>query len=190
MPINDLTLSPSGICALVQHEGIVPGPYRDSVGVWTYGVGHTAAAGEPDPARLPRGMPADLAAELRQVFRVLRADLPRYEREVRAALRVPVSQQRFDALVSFHFNTGAIGRASFVQVLNAGRSDEAARGMMAWSRPDEVIPRRMAEQRLFRDGVYPGGLATVWGVDRTGRVIWKPQQRLSDAQVLAMLQTA
>lgn len=31
-----------GIVALIAHEGIVPGPYRDSKGIWTWGVGHTA----------------------------------------------------------------------------------------------------------------------------------------------------
>ncbi len=29
--------SDKGIAALVAHEGIVPGPYLDSEGVWTYG---------------------------------------------------------------------------------------------------------------------------------------------------------
>ena len=37
--------SDAGIFALALHEGIVPGPYRDSVGVWTYGIGHTLGAG-------------------------------------------------------------------------------------------------------------------------------------------------
>ena len=36
----------------------MPGPYLDVKGVWTFGIGHTAAAGAPDPATLPRGMPA------------------------------------------------------------------------------------------------------------------------------------
>ena len=40
-----------GIIALLGHEGIVPGPYYDSVGVLTYGVGHTASAGKKCRAR-------------------------------------------------------------------------------------------------------------------------------------------
>ena len=59
--------SDRGIAALVKHEGIVPGPYLDSVGVKTYGIGHTRNAGAPDPAELPTGMPADLDAELARV---------------------------------------------------------------------------------------------------------------------------
>lgn len=49
-----------GLLALVRHEGIVPGPYLDVKQVWTFGIGHTASAGSPDPARMPRGMPVDL----------------------------------------------------------------------------------------------------------------------------------
>ena len=60
--------SSKGIAALVNHEDIVPAPYKDSVGVWTYGVGHTAGAGAPDPARMPKGMPADLDKALDDVF--------------------------------------------------------------------------------------------------------------------------
>ena len=41
--------SDAGIIALISHEGIVPGPYKDSKGILTYGVGHTKAAGAPDP---------------------------------------------------------------------------------------------------------------------------------------------
>ena len=71
-----------GLLALVRHEGIVPGPYLDVRGVWTFGIGHTAAAGEPDPAKLPRGMPGDLDAGIREVFQIFRADLARCEAEV------------------------------------------------------------------------------------------------------------
>ena len=56
-----------GLLALVRHEGIVPGPYLDVAGVWTFGIGHTAAAGSPDPVRMPRGMPEDLDAGIGRI---------------------------------------------------------------------------------------------------------------------------
>jgi hypothetical protein len=88
--------SDAGIFALALHEGIVPAPYLDSVNVWTYGIGHTAAAGAPDPAQMPRGNPADLERALARVFEVFRADLPKYEAEVRAAVKVPLRQHEFE----------------------------------------------------------------------------------------------
>jgi lysozyme len=92
--------SDRGQLALIRHEGIVPGPYLDVKGVWTFGIGHTAAAGPPDPALMPRGMPADLDAGIREAFRVFRADLARYEAEVLRAVKVPLEPHEFDALVS------------------------------------------------------------------------------------------
>jgi len=73
--------------------------------IWTFGIGHTAAAGAPDPAKLPRGMPADLEAGIREAFRLYRTDLAAYEAEVRRAVKVPLAAHEFDALVSFHYNT-------------------------------------------------------------------------------------
>ena len=182
--------SDAGLFALALHEGIVPAPYFDSVGVKTYGIGHTAAAGAPDPASLPMGMPADLDAALRDVFDLFRRDVAKYEAAVNRAVKVPVTQAQFDALVSFHYNTGAIGRASLVKRLNAGDVAGAATGFLAWMKPPEIIPRRKAEQELFAKGVYPKGLVTVWQVSGAGRVIWKPARRLDMQQVLDLLRGA
>ena len=179
--------SDAGLFALALHEGIVPAPYYDSVHVRTYGIGHTAAAGAPDPASLPMGMPADLDAALRDVFDLFRRDVAKYEAAVNRAVKVPITQAQFDALVSFHYNTGAIGKASLVKRLNAGDVAGAAAGFMAWKKPAEIIPRRKAEQELFAKGVYPGGKVTVWQVSNSGLVIWKPARRLDMQQVLDLL---
>jgi len=132
-------------------------------------------------------MPSNLDAALRDVFDLFRRDVAKYEAAVNRAVKVPITQAQFDALVSFHYNTGAIGRASLVKRLNAGDEVGAAAGMMAWSKPPEIIERRKAEQALFAKGVYPKGLVTVWQVSGAGRVIWKPARRLSKDQVLALL---
>ena len=184
------TVSPSGIAALAVHEGIVPAPYLDSVGVWTYGVGHTAAAGAPDPRRMPRGMPADLDAAIRDALVVFARDLERYTADVLRAVRVPLEQHELDALVSFHINTGGIARAELTKHLNAGRRDAAARAFMGWLKPAEVRKRRTAEQRLFRDGVYPSEKIPVWRVNSAGRLTWVAVRHLTGEQVLALMPAA
>jgi hypothetical protein len=87
-----------GLLALARHEGIVPAPYLDVKRVWTFGVGHTAGAGEPDPVRMLRGMPANLDAGVGEALRLFRADLARYEAEVLRAVTphagYALSQQR------------------------------------------------------------------------------------------------
>ena len=52
-----MQMTERGLLALAGHEGVVPAPYRDSTGTWTFGIGHTAAAEPPDPAQMARGMP-------------------------------------------------------------------------------------------------------------------------------------
>ena len=176
-----------GLLALARHEGVVPGPYRDSTGAWTFGIGHTAAAGPPDPAKMPRGMPDDLDARVREAFRVFRADLSRYETDVLRAVAVPLEPHEFDALVSFHFNTGGIGRAALTRHLNAGNRVAATDAFLNWRKPASIIPRREAERDLFRHGRYPGGTIPVWSVDRTGRVDFsRPIRRLTEDQALTL----
>ena len=181
-------LTDRGLLALVRHEGIVPGPYLDGKTVWTFGIGHTVAAGPPDPAQMPRGMPADLEAGIREAFRVFRTDIAAYEAEVRRAVKVPLEPHEFDALVSFHYNTGAIARATLTKALNAGNRVAAADAFLNWRRPASIIPRREAERDLFRHGRYPGGTIPVWAVDRGGRVDFsRPVRRLTEAEALDLL---
>ena len=177
-----------GQLALIRHEGIVPGPYLDVKSVWTFGIGHTAVAGAPDPAKLPRGMPADPEAGIREAFRLFRTDLAAYEAEVRRAVEVPLAPHEFDALVSFHFNTGGIATAALTRHLNAGNRAAAAAAFLNWRRPASIIPRREAERDLFGHGRYPGGAIPVWSVDRNGRVVFsRPIRRLSEAEALALM---
>jgi lysozyme len=151
-----------GLLALVRHEGLVPGPYLDVKQVWTFGIGHTAAAGPPDPATMPRGMPADLDTGIRAAFRVFRTDLAHYEAAVLRAVKVPLAPHEFDALVSFHYNTGSIAKAALTRHLNAGNRVAAADAFLNWRRPASIIPRREAERDLFRHGRYPVGTIPVW----------------------------
>ena len=135
-----MQMTDRGLLALARHEGLVPGPYRDSTGTWTFGIGHTAAAGPPDPATMPRGMPDELDAGIREAFRLFRRDLARYEADVRRAVTVPLQPHEFDALVSFHFNSGGIARAALTRHLNAGDREAAARAFLNWRKPASIIP--------------------------------------------------
>ena len=180
-----MRVSPQGVAFIAAHEGIVPAPYFDSVGVLTWGVGHTSAAGPPEPASMPMDMPANLDAAVTEALRVFARDLERYAAEVEQTVNVPMAQHEFDAAVSFHYNTGAIGRATWVDQWNAGKKAAAGGSIMNWSKPPEIIPRRKAEQTLWRTGDYGKTTAAVWGTDGNGRVIWKPLRTLTQADLAA-----
>lgn len=177
-----------GLLALIRHEGVVPGPYLDVKNVWTFGIGHTAAASPPDPARMPRGMPGDLDAGIREAFRLFRADLAAYEAEVLRAVKVPLEPHEFDALVSFHYNTGGIAKAALTRHLNAGNRAAAGAAFMGWLKPAAIRPRREAERDLFAKGLYPTCTIPVWAVDPNGKVDFsRPIRRLSEVEALALL---
>jgi lysozyme len=184
-------MTDKGLLALARHEGIVPAPYLDAKRIWTFGIGHTAAAGSPNPTEMPRGMPADLDAGIGRAFELFRADLARYEGEVLAAVKVHLAPHEFDALVSFHYNSGGIARAALTRYLNSGDREAAAEAFMNWRRPTAIIPRREAERDLFQHGWYPGGTIPVWAVDRNGRVDFsRPIRRLTETQALGLLRPA
>ncbi|MGD9739424.1 MAG: lysozyme [Bauldia sp.] len=168
--------SPAGIAEIIAHEAIVPYRYRDSVGVDTLGVGHTAGAGDPDPASIRFGE----ELPLERVLAIFRADLAAYERRVSRAVKVGLAQHEVDALVSFDFNTGGILRAKLTARLNAGAPRaEVAAGFDGWHQPPEIIPRRDREKALFATGAYSGGgKANVYPADKRGRVLWSKGRRI------------
>ena len=83
-------------------------------------------------------------------------DLVRFAREVARALGdCPATTGQFDALVSFHYNTGAIGKATLTRLHRAGRYAQAADEFGKWvnaggKRLPGLVRRRAAEAALYR----------------------------------------
>lgn len=150
--------STAGLIALMGREGVVLSTYKDSVGVLTIGVGHTTAAGDPKP--IP-----GLTITLAEALDIFRRDIVKYEAGVNAAVKVPLEQHEYDALVSFHFNTGSIAKANLTKALNAGDRAGAADAFMGWLKPPEIKGRRVSEQKQFATGDY-GDLSTVLVYDK------------------------
>jgi len=148
--------SPAGRAFVGLHEGLRTTAYRDAIGVWTIGYGHTAMAGEPKPE-------AGMTVTAVQADAILGRDLERFEASVEKLLRVPVTQNEFDALVSFAFNLGAgnLGASTLLRKLNAGDKVGAAAEFGKWNKAGGRVlaglTRRRAEERsMFANGVYPG----------------------------------
>lgn len=138
------SMSAEGRKRLMDREGVRLNAYRDSVGVWTIGIGHTAAAGAPIPKQGLRITMAECEA-------IFTRDLKKYEDAVRKAVRVPLSQGEFDALVSLCFNIGpgAFLTSTVVRRLNDGDRSGAAQAILMWNRPPEIIGRRKTEYQQF-----------------------------------------
>jgi lysozyme len=137
--------SEQGLKLLHGREGRRNAVYLDSVGVATVGFGHTG----PD-VRL-----GDVWTD-EQVEAAFAKDLERFERAVNEAVKVPIPQHAFDALVSFAYNVGvgAFKSSTLVRVLNAGDMAGAARQFDRWHIPQEITSRRTGEREQFKGTAF------------------------------------
>lgn len=85
----------------------------------------------------------------------LKIDLARYAAEVDAALGdAPTAQHQFDALVSFHYNTGAIGRATLTRRHIGGDFPGAAAEFARWNRAGGRVLRGLVRRRAAEMALY------------------------------------
>ena len=86
----------------------------------------------------------------------LQLDLARFGAEVAEAIgTAPTTQAQFDALVSFHYNTGAIRKATLTRLHREGRYDRAGAEFGKWVHAGGrklagLVRRREAEAQLYR----------------------------------------
>lgn len=174
-----MRLSDKGLFDLALGEALVPAPYLDNANVWTYGIGHAETSGlQPNPRLMPRGMPSDIDAAIVHSIDLFKARIKVYEDAVNRAVKVPLKQHEFDALVSFHFNTGAISKASGTKALNQGNKADAWRRYSLYNKSKGpggklvvnrgLVNRRAAEGELFLHGKYRSGSIPVYSVSRNG----------------------
>lgn len=166
--------SSNGRALIEKYEGLILQSYDDandhivpaggsSRGTLTIGYGHTSAAGTP---KVVPGM--KITKE--QADTILASDLQKVEADVTRLVKVPLTQNQFDALVSFHFNTGSLGKSTVLRKLNAGDVQGAADGFMMYTRGrvnGQLVPmkglvtRRNEEKALFlKKGSVPTGSGT------------------------------
>lgn len=142
-------ITPRIAIELIAHEGIVREAYKDSRGIWTWSVGLAETGGWPvmEYKDNPASLEVCLAAYL-QALRVV------YLPAVLRAFPERLAEHELGALLSFHYNSGAIGR------LKANAMD-----FLQWRRPPEILARRRRERDLYRDGTWTGdGTAMVYDV--------------------------
>ena len=106
----------------------------------------------------PSGMPVKLTdvCTAAQADAYLKHDISRFEADVKKAVKVPLSQCQFDALVSFFYNLGysKVKDSTLLKMLNAGNYVGAADQFLRWVSPGSSVEkglrrRRGAERRLF-----------------------------------------
>lgn len=147
--IDEMHVSPSGVDLICNFEGLRLKAYDDGVGVWTIGFGTTKY---PNGIRVKKGD----TCTLDQAKAYMQNDLKAFEQTVNSAVKVPVSQNQFDALVSLAYNIGstAFKNSTLVKRLNEGNYKAAANQFDVWvnaggKRMQGLVNRRAAEKALF-----------------------------------------
>ena len=128
-------------------EACVLSAYRDGVGAWTIGVGHTGAEVVPGQTISAAEADALLAKDAGIAARRLAA-------RVSQAVLSDLSDHQYAALVSFVFNLGAGADWTIWKVLNAGRLDQVPSQMMRFVNAGGrqlagLVHRRTAEVALW-----------------------------------------
>lgn len=136
--------SQRGIDLIKHFEGCRLSAYQDAVGVWTIGYGHTV--GVQPWHRITR----DRAEEL------LRKDLERFERAVLNSVDVELTQNQFDALVSFAYNLGGgnLRRSTLLRKLNAGDYAGAQAQFLRWDKAGGRVLRGLTRRRTAEADLF------------------------------------
>ncbi|NEP62923.1 MAG: lysozyme [Symploca sp. SIO2G7] len=134
----------SGVSLIKSFEGLRLKAYQDAVGVWTIGYGTT------------RGVKPGQEITEAEAEALLKTDLNRFERAVIQAVRVPINDNQFAALVSFTYNvgSGAMRSSTLLRKLNRRDIYGAANEFPRWNRAGGRVlagltRRRNAERALF-----------------------------------------
>ncbi|WP_288805964.1 glycoside hydrolase family protein [uncultured Novosphingobium sp.] len=154
------SLSPAGAALIHKWEGCgkkradgrfdaYPDPGSKDGKPWTIGWGSTG----PDIARGTIWTQAQCDARFDR-------DIARFVNEVAKAIgSAPTTQAQFDALVSFHYNTGAIASATLTRMHVAGRFEDAADQFARWiyndGKPLEGLKSRRADEAALYASTVP-----------------------------------
>ena len=139
-----MQISQKGVNLIKHFEGCRLEAYLCPAGIWTIGYGHTLDVKEGDR----------VDQEAAEAFLI--EDLEEFEDHVQRLVEVDLSQDQFDALVSWTFNLGYgnLAQSTLLAKLNDGLYDEVPEQIKRWTRAggrvlDGLVKRRNAEALLW-----------------------------------------
>lgn len=155
-----MNLSQEGLDHIKQWEGtnIIDGmhhAYQDQAGVWTIGYGHTVSAGPPVVEH-------DLVVTHEEAEDILLRDVSGFERAVSQAVKKPMTQNQYDAFVSFCFNIGgpAFRSSTALRRFNAGDIEGTAEAMTWFNKVtingEKVVSKGLVRRRASEVGLFLG----------------------------------
>lgn len=156
------SLSQAGRDFISRHEGCVLKLYDDAAKFATIGYGHLVHRG-PVGTNPTAEAPYLKGISKAEALLFLQRDAAIHVAAVKSAIRTPLLQNQFDALVSLSFNIGSRGLRSstLVRIINQGgyTAEQIRAGCGMWSKVKGVVQgflesRRSDEANLFNEGTY------------------------------------
>jgi len=145
-----MKISKDGLNLIKEFEGVRLTAYKCPADVWTIGIGHTSAAGAPE-------VKPGMKITLQEAYDILNSDLGQYEDAINKLVKVPLTQNQFDAVVSFVYNVGvgAFQKSTLLKKLNDGQYNAVPGELMKWTKAGGkelpgLVRRRRAEAALWR----------------------------------------
>ena len=133
-----------GLKMIKHFEGLELNAYQCAAGVWTIGYGHT------------KGVQQGMVISEETADEMLVEELKEYENYINDMVNCPLSQNQFDALVSWVYNLGPanLQASTLLKVLNAGDYAGVPAQIKRWNKAggkvlEGLTRRRQAESVLF-----------------------------------------
>lgn len=146
---SSMVISSNGIKLISEFEGCYLEAYLCPAKVWTIGIGTTIY---PNGIKVKDGD----TCTLEQANEYLAHDMKEFEKTINNFVKVDLTQNQFDALVSLSYNIGsnAFKNSTLLKKLNNKDYQGAADQILVWNRGDGkvlkgLVRRREAERALF-----------------------------------------
>lgn len=139
-----MQISEDGLNLIKQSETLRLDAYRDAVGVWTIGYGHTLRVKE-----------GDSISEMRADF-FLKADLETVEKCIANCVLGEITQGQYDALCSFVFNLGclALRNSTLLRKLNSGDDVGASEEFRKWNHAGGQVLAGLTKRRAIETEMF------------------------------------
>lgn len=143
-----MKISDNGLNMIASFEGLSLTAYRCPAGFLTIGYGHLIKKGD--------GFTKNSKITKFQALQLFRKDLEIFETCINLFVKVKLTQNQFDSLVSLAFNIGewAFRRSTLLRLLNTSFYYDASNEFMKWvfigtNISEGLINRRKIEKALF-----------------------------------------
>ena len=145
-----MKISQNGINLIKKYEGCHLTAYQCPSGIWTIGYGHTV------------GVKEGMKIAQQQAEELLSQDLQKYEQYVELNCKFTLTQNQFDALVSFTYNCGV---GNLKTLIKDRTPEQIADAILLYNKGggkvlQGLVKRRKEEQALFLSGMEKGGEMT------------------------------